>query len=144
MMTYLIGIMDFQTRTLTYANAAHNPPWLFKKEGAKYKLNSLVSGGSRLGEQADLPPMEDKTLPIGPDDILFFYTDGLPEGKSVSGDMFGKKRIRQLVEANLAAGPDAIVSTLTKEFLKYNEGKSLDDDVTYIAAKILPGHQPTA
>ncbi|HUP58565.1 MAG TPA: SpoIIE family protein phosphatase, partial [Bdellovibrionota bacterium] len=32
MMTMFIGLIDFDQRTLTYANAGHNPPWLFQRE----------------------------------------------------------------------------------------------------------------
>jgi sigma-B regulation protein RsbU (phosphoserine phosphatase) len=144
MMTYFMGVIDFNAKTLTYANAAHNPPWLFTCNGDKYKLNSLTSVGSRLGEQSDLPPIEEKTLSIGANDILFFYTDGLTEGKSMAGDMFGKKKVRQLVEANLSNGPAVIVDTLINEFMKFNEGKALDDDVTIAAAKMFAGSTPSA
>jgi serine phosphatase RsbU (regulator of sigma subunit) len=139
MMTYFLGVIDFDAKTLTYANAAHNPPWLFTNNGDKYKLNSLTSSGSRLGEQSDLPPIEEKTFTIGANDILFFYTDGLTEGKSIAGDMFGKKRVRQIVEANLANGPAVIVKSLITEFMKFNEDKALDDDVTIAAAKLFAG-----
>jgi sigma-B regulation protein RsbU (phosphoserine phosphatase) len=139
MMTYFLGVIDFNAKTLTYANAAHNPPWLFSCNGDKYKLNSLTSSGSRLGEQSDLPPIEEKTFSIGANDILFFYTDGLTEGKSMAGDMFGKKRVRQLVEGNLPNGPAAIVNALITEFMQFNDGKALDDDVTIAAAKLFPG-----
>ncbi len=139
MMTYFMGVIDFNTKTLTYANAAHNPPWLFSSNGDKFKLNSLTSVGSRLGEQSDLPPIEEKSLAIGANDILFFYTDGLTEGKSTAGDMFGKKRVRQLVEGNLSNGPGMIVEALIKEFMEFNQGKALDDDVTIAAAKLLAG-----
>jgi sigma-B regulation protein RsbU (phosphoserine phosphatase) len=139
MMTYFMGVIDFNAKTLTYANAAHNPPWLFNCNGDKYKLNSLTSSGSRLGEQANLPPIEEKTFSIGANDILFFYTDGLTEGKSTAGDMFGKKRVRQIVEGNLANGPATIVNALISEFMKFNEGKALDDDVTIAAAKLFAG-----
>jgi sigma-B regulation protein RsbU (phosphoserine phosphatase) len=139
MMTYFMGVIDFNAKTLTYANAAHNPPWLFTRNGDKYKLNSLTSSGSRLGEQPDLPPIEEKAFSIGANDILFFYTDGLTEGKSTAGDMFGKKRVRQIVEGNLSNGPATIVNALISEFMKFNEGKALDDDVTIAAARLLAG-----
>ena len=44
--------------------------------------------------------------------------------------MFGKKRTRQIVEAQLPNGPDGVIAQLMQDFLKYNEGKALDDDVT--------------
>lgn len=70
---------------------------------------------------------------------MFLYTDGLTEGKDKAGEMYGKKRVKKLVEANLATGPQALINTLMEDFLKHNDGKPLDDDVTIAAALILGG-----
>jgi sigma-B regulation protein RsbU (phosphoserine phosphatase) len=144
MMTFFVGVIDFDAKTLTYANAAHNPPWYFRKDGERFKLNSLTSSGSRLGETQDLAPLEEKTIPIAGKDILFCYTDGLLEGKSLAGDMFGKKRTRQIVEAQLPSGPEALIGTLMQEFMQYNEGKALDDDVTLAAMVFADSIGPSA
>ena len=75
---------------------------------------------------------------IAPNDILLLYTDGLMEGKNVAGEMYGKKRSRKVVEAALDGGPEKVVTQLMADFLQYNEGKALDDDITLAAALILP------
>lgn len=137
MMTFFIGVFDFESKTLTYSSAGHNPPWLFRKEKEKYNLKSLVSLGQRLGESRDVNEFEEKTVEIGPDDVLFMYTDGVIEGKNLAGEMYGKKRTRSLVQAQVANGPEKVVKTLIDDFLKYNKGKSLDDDVTIAVAKVL-------
>jgi sigma-B regulation protein RsbU (phosphoserine phosphatase) len=141
MMTFFIGVIDFDTQTLTYSSAAHNPPWLFKKESGGYVLKSLTAVGQRLGEVRDAPPFEEKSVSVQPSDILFLYTDGLIEGKSVQGDMYSKKRARKLLEQHVHTGPNQLIATLMNDFLKHNEGKPLDDDVTLAAALILPPGQ---
>src|SRR5262249_4319480 len=128
---------DFQARELTYASAGHNPPWLFQKEGDRFALKSLTAVGQRLGEARDVPAYAEKKMPIGVDDILFLYTDGLMEGKSLEGEMYGKKRVRKIAEEQVPQGPEALIQTLMTDFLKHNEGKSLDDDVTLAAVKVL-------
>jgi serine phosphatase RsbU (regulator of sigma subunit) len=141
MMTFFIGVIDFETMTITYSSAGHNPPWLFKKEGDKHVLKSLTAVGPRLGETRESPQFEEKQLAIGPEDVLFLYTDGLTEGKNQAGDMYGKKRVRKIIEATVSGGPDRIIDSLMTDFMGYNEGKSLDDDVTIAAALILPPGQ---
>ena len=137
MMTFFVSVLDFDLKTLTYSSAGHNPPWLFQKAGEAYSMKSLTILGQRLGEVREAPPFEEKSVPIGPNDIIFLYTDGLTEGKNPEGEMFGKKRVRKLVEENLSGGPQAIVNTLIEKFLKHNEDKPLDDDITIAAAMIL-------
>jgi sigma-B regulation protein RsbU (phosphoserine phosphatase) len=145
MMTFYIGVIDFDAMTLTYSSAGHNPPWLFKKaEDGSFSLQSLVALGMRLGEGRDSPVFEEKSVPIAQGDILFLYTDGLMEGKDLEGNMYGKKRVRRTVESALAGGPQSVIETIMADFLKYNEGKALDDDVTLATAQILAGKGPGA
>jgi serine phosphatase RsbU (regulator of sigma subunit) len=138
MMTMFVAVVDFETKTLTYANAGHNPPWLFRFENGAYKLVSLMGKGTRLGESSDNMDFEEKTVPISAQDTLFLYTDGLMEGKSESGEMFGKKRTRVLVEKNVSAGPKPVIDALMESFLVHNGGKPLDDDITLAVAKFFP------
>lgn len=137
MMTFFIGVVDFGSKTLSYSSAGHNPPWLFKKDGDRYSLNSLTAVGQRLGESRDAPPFEEKEISISPNDIIFLYTDGLTEGKDPNGTMFGKKRVRKLVEGSLSKGPESVIKDLMAEFLQHNANKPLDDDVTIATAMIL-------
>ncbi len=134
MMTFFIGVFDFETRTLTYSNAGHNPPWLFKKEGGAYTMKSLVAPGLRLGESRDANTFEEKTIAISSDDLFFLYTDGLLEGKDPSGEMYGKKRMRQMIEKLLTSGPQQVIDGLIADFMSHNGEKPLDDDVTVAAA----------
>jgi serine phosphatase RsbU (regulator of sigma subunit) len=100
-------------------------------------MKSLTAVGQRLGESRDAPEFEEKSISIGAEDIVFFYTDGLTEGKNQAGEMYSKKRVKKLVESNLNGGPRNLIQTLMEDFLKHNEGKPLDDDVTIAAAMIL-------
>ena len=52
--------------------------------------------------------------------------------------MYGKKRLRRLVESQLAQGPEKIVSVLMADFQEFNTAtKALDDDITLAVAEIL-------
>ncbi len=137
MMTFFSCVLDFDTQTLTYASAGHNPPWLFQRKGEGFKLNSLTPEGPRVGESPDIEPYPEKTLPFSAGDMLVLYTDGLPEGKNTADEQFGKKRLRKLVEGSVAAGPQAVIDAIMGEFMPFNEGKDLDDDVTLAVARIL-------
>jgi sigma-B regulation protein RsbU (phosphoserine phosphatase) len=137
MMTFFVGVIDFGSGEMKYSSAGHNPPWLFKKENDQFTLNSLVATGTRLGEVMDAPPFEEKQIQVSAGDMLFLYTDGLTEGKNLSGDMYGKKKVRKKVEATLADGPKSVVDELMKEFMQHNAGKPLDDDVTIAVATII-------
>ncbi|MBC7692315.1 MAG: SpoIIE family protein phosphatase [Methylotenera sp.] len=137
MMTFFVAVIDFDTGKLAYSSAGHNPPWVFKKTGDKFVLKSLVTLGMRLGEKRDNRDFEEKTIDIASGDQFFLYTDGLIEGKNVQGDMYGKKKMKQLVESQLANSPTDVVNALVTDFMAYNEGKMLDDDVTLAVMRFL-------
>ena len=142
MMTFFIGVLDFDKMTITYASAGHNPPWLFqKKSDGKYVLKSLTCVGERLGEGRDLKESEEKSHPINSGDLIFLYTDGLTEGKDKEGKMYGKKRAKNTVEANLSSGPEQLINTLIEDFLSHNSDKPLDDDVTVASILITSGNR---
>jgi sigma-B regulation protein RsbU (phosphoserine phosphatase) len=138
MMTFFLGVFDFDRGVITYASAGHNPPWLYQRAEGKYQLKSLIAPGTRLGEALDVPPYEEAQCKFGPDDMLVLYTDGIIEGKNTEGEMYGKKKTRKLIEANLTGGPEQVVSALMSDFMQHNGSKPLDDDVTLAVAKILP------
>lgn len=139
MMTFFIGVIDLETKTITYANAGHNPPWLFKWNGEKFAMKSLVPKGNRLGETEESGPYEEATLPIEYGDILVMYTDGLMENKNLqTQEQYGKKRAKQVVESALPNGPQGVIQALINDYRAYNEGKHLDDDVTLAAVRLLP------
>lgn len=137
MMTFFIAVVDLEEKTISYSNAGHNPPWLFKKNGDSYLLKSLVSKGNRLGEVEESGLFTETTVPIQIGDILFLYTDGLMENKNTGGEQYGKKRVRAVVEGNLVLGPKGMIEALKKAYAEFNgTEKTLDDDVTLAAIRI--------
>ncbi len=133
MMTYFVAVVDLNQLTMTYASAGHNPPWLFQKQDDKYSLKSLTAVGNRLGESQASAQYEEHIVQLTPDDILLLYTDGFLEGKDPSGNMYGKKRMRKIIESSLTGGPEQMVNNLVGDFFKHNDEKPLDDDLTVAA-----------
>ena len=136
MMTFFIGIFDFESKELTYSSAGHNPPWFYQKSGDDFKMKPLMARGQRLGETRENTEFEEKKINVANDDVLFLYTDGVLEGTNLEGTQYGKKRARDVVEKGLKVGVSSAVQSLVKEFMKFNEGKLLDDDVTIAVTQL--------
>lgn len=133
MMTCFVGEIDFETGLLTYANAGHNPPWVFSGD----KVHSLSIPGTRLGEVSEQVEFKEKTLTLLPGDKIFLYTDGIVENTNSKGEMFDKKRVRNLVKENLKQGIDKTLKVLLTEFKKFIGSKPhLDDDTTVVIMDI--------
>ncbi|MCM2280176.1 MAG: SpoIIE family protein phosphatase [Oligoflexia bacterium] len=144
MMTFFVAVLDFSKGRLRYANAGHNPPWLFREDKGKVVLKSLTAAGPRLGETRDLAAIEEKSAELRPGDLILMYTDGLMEGKGATGEMYGKRRMRGVVERHFADGPRKVVDGMVGDFSKHGEGVTQEDDVTIAAIKVLgPGGGPS-
>lgn len=136
MMTFFAAVIDVETRSITYSNAGHNAPWLFKKNQNAYETLSLLSHGSRLGELQEVEHFEERTIPFEPEDVLFLYTDGLIEGTNTEGTPFGKKHTRKIVESSLDLKPNKILESVLSDFKSHRQQKQLDDDITLAVIKL--------
>jgi len=136
-MTFFATIIDPQTRTLTYSNAGHNFPLLFRAHAAdeEEEIIPLVTRGNRLGDVMDSRFVE-KTISYGPEDILVWYTDGLTEGLGRDGRQFGERRLRRGVSALKDAEADVILDKLISDAQSYFANfERPEDDITLVVGK---------
>ena len=134
-MTCFASILDPKTRTITFANAGHNFPYLYRVADGKGEFGALMTRGNRLG---DLPESKysSKTMDLLPGDILVWYTDGIVECENEAGEEYGEKRFRASVRkaAALDAGEmrDAIIADAGSFF-----GEAMrKDDITMVVGRI--------
>ncbi|MBA3392953.1 MAG: SpoIIE family protein phosphatase [Deltaproteobacteria bacterium] len=134
-MTCFASIVDTEARTITYANAGHNFPYLFRSSEGKGEFGSLMIRGNRLGDDRT-SKYEAKTTELVPGDVIIWYTDGIVECENEAGDEYGEKRFRASVRkaAALDVGEmrDAIVADATTFFGEAPR----KDDITMIIGRI--------
>ncbi len=134
-MTCFASIIDTKQRTITYANAGHNFPYLFRPGEGKGEFGSLMIRGNRLGDDRN-SKYEAKTTELAIGDVLVWYTDGIVECENERGEEYGEKRFRASVRkaAALDAGEmrDAIIADAGAFF-----GEALrKDDITMVVGRI--------
>ncbi|MBI3557599.1 MAG: SpoIIE family protein phosphatase [Deltaproteobacteria bacterium] len=138
MMTAAVFVFDFSTHIVSFSSAAQNPPWLFRSATDGLKQMSLIATGPRLGEAPEIAtPYEIKQMPFQKNDTIFFYTDGLLEGKNKGGVQYGKKQARKVIEEAISLEPEPLINSIMADFMTHNAGKKLDDDVTLGVLRVL-------
>jgi serine phosphatase RsbU (regulator of sigma subunit) len=135
-MTCFASIFDPHQRTITYANAGHNFPYLYRTGAdGRGEFGSLMIRGNRLGDDRN-SRYEAKTTELMPGDVVVWYTDGIVECENHTGDEYGEKRFRASVRraAALSAGEmrDSIVGDATAFFGQTPR----KDDITMIVGRI--------
>jgi sigma-B regulation protein RsbU (phosphoserine phosphatase) len=124
---------DAITRRLTYANAGHNPPILFHHLAPS--CTELDAEGMILGVKKEVA-FEEKTVDLKPKDILVFYTDGITEAQSPTGELFGVDRLCSVISENRIASSQEIIKAITEAIEHFSQREALRDDISLIVMKI--------
>ena len=81
---------DPKTQTLSFTNAAHNPPlWWQAKSNSLQKLDTW---GMLIGLDPD-SEYEDDRVQLSSGDIIMYYTDGFTDAVNASGDRFEEENL---------------------------------------------------
>lgn len=136
MMTCFHAIYNKSTRILTYVNASHEPPILFKKsedvhtKGSLVFLNENING--RLGYAADTDYISSECL-LAESDRIYFYTDGVQDLTNSKGTVFGERgHIRSLLQIlNEKTDLQSTTQNLVHSLETFREKTELVDDVTF-------------
>ncbi len=129
--TAFYGVLDVMDGILTYANAGHNPPILFRTEG---DCEYLTEGGMLLGAFPGALYHEHR-IRFNARDILILYTDGATEAENRAGDQFGVDKLEEVVRRAVAESPREIVRRLLKAIRKHTGSPGLQDDITLMVIK---------
>ncbi|MGZ0170680.1 MAG: PP2C family protein-serine/threonine phosphatase [Planctomycetales bacterium] len=121
-LTLIVGIYDQETGIFTYSNAGHPPP-IFVTDG---EVRSLESQGLLLGvvEAADYSCA---SLPIGPDDLLVLFSDGIVEAQNASKEMFCNEGILAGLEGHAERTASEILENIWTRYEAHTGGRNLDD-----------------
>jgi serine phosphatase RsbU (regulator of sigma subunit)/anti-sigma regulatory factor (Ser/Thr protein kinase) len=135
-LTAFLGIIDPIKNTMTYSRAGHVPPFVYNSK--TMAITKLDSKGFFIGHSALLSMAEywDQQVQLAPDDKILFYTDGLTEGCSEDGKLYGAERLK---DALTRFGPLDIKKLLDKvveDQTIFRQGTPLRDDFTLLCVEI--------
>jgi sigma-B regulation protein RsbU (phosphoserine phosphatase) len=126
---------DLSERVLTYCNAGHIPG-LFWDEKAK-AIAELSEGGPIIGQFPGYSYKEGRR-PLGSEDRLFLFTDGLTEAADRNDQLFGRERVEQVFTVEKEEPPKDFCLKVKACIDRFTEGCSEDtiDDFTLLLARI--------
>jgi len=133
--TLFIARYDPQTRSLTYSNAGHNPPLLFRSQSnGTWPLSWLAPTGAAIGLVEDTQ-FGEETVTLAPGDTLLLYTDGVTEAKNAQKEEFGQERLVELVRQGSNRSARELVREVRNRLEEFTDGQPLADDTTIVAGK---------
>ncbi len=130
---------DPRTRLLRFANAAHNPPLLWRRQSGR--VEHLDTPGLLIGlqSQADYGCGE---IRLEPGDVILYYTDGVTEASGFSGERFDEDRLLRAFHGACKAALDAqaILDRLFARLDRFvGSDRRLEDDASMVVLKVRDG-----
>ena len=129
--TVWIGILELSTGKLTAANGGHEYPVLMKE--GRFELYKDVHG-LFVGGMPGIT-YENYEIQLQPGDMLFVYTDGVPEANNKERKLFGNDRMLQALNRNPDAMPKAVLSNVMDGINAFVAGAEQFDDITMLCLK---------
>ncbi len=136
-MTCFASIIDPVRRCITFANAGHNFPYLFRDgalDGNDFQV--LMARGNRLGD-LEASSYSERSQPLERGDVLVWYTDGIVECENPRGEEFGEKRFRAAIRRAAAHDPLAMRETIVTTANQFFANRPHKDDITLVVARIV-------
>lgn len=136
MMTCFHGVYNKKNKTLSYVNASHEPPILFKSSEASYTKGNIVflndSVDGRLGSSTETEYSGSQYV-LEPGDRIYFYTDGVPDIVNSTGSSLGERgHLRHLLVAlNEKTDLTQVMHGFAASLNDFRGQSDLLDDVTF-------------
>jgi sigma-B regulation protein RsbU (phosphoserine phosphatase) len=130
--TFFVMILDCAEHTVTYVNAGHNFPYLFRSQSKE--VVELQASGLPLGMLDNMQYTSAK-VSLDREDVLMLYTDGVTEAMNRSKDQYGEDRLKETVRKALERHPRQIKDEVLDDVKKFIGQEPPSDDLTLLILK---------
>jgi serine phosphatase RsbU (regulator of sigma subunit) len=121
--TLFFAVLDTQSGQLCYVNAGHDAPYVLRDRKI---IGQIKPTGPVVGVLEDAV-YSLETLLLEPGDQLILYSDGINDAQNELGEMFGKERLKTLLEARVDGYPNCFDAVLSRVDEHIGEAVQFDD-----------------
>ena len=136
--TFFYAQLDERTKRMEYVNAGHNPPFLIRAlraTGSAPEVIELSTGGMVLGLFPEVT-FERASVQLHADDLVFIFSDGVPEALDTQGEELGADRLQRLLLEHSHLSVEEIASHVAAFVHEWSAGAPQHDDITFIVMKV--------
>ncbi|MCF6179756.1 MAG: SpoIIE family protein phosphatase, partial [Geopsychrobacter sp.] len=125
---------DPEDNKLSYSNAGHNNPLLWRKQ--EQTIDLLDAEGLIFGIRPEVD-FEQQSTRLMAGDILLLYTDGIIEAEDYSGEFFGVDRLGKLLQEGGDMTPQELIDRIMNQVRIFTGLRHFNDDITLVVMKVL-------
>jgi phosphoserine phosphatase RsbU/P len=130
----IYGVLDLITGKLYLSRAGHCPMVLISDQESKFVKPLGMGIGLDRGDIFS-NTLEQMEIELTKDTTCVFYTDGITEARSKTGDEFGFQRLFNSIITNNDCKADNICNNVIKDVKSFTETESEFDDITLVIFK---------
>jgi sigma-B regulation protein RsbU (phosphoserine phosphatase) len=132
--TVFYGVIDPHKDQITYVNAGHNPPLLYRN--GDETPTELTRTGMLMGFMQDAL-YEQAVVDISPGDFVVLYTDGVTDATDADRESFGLARFQKAIDQDSAGSAKQILAGVERSVHNYMGSTAPYDDITLLVARRL-------
>lgn len=122
------------SRTIRWVRAGHDPALLFDPVANSFE--ELEGSGLVLGAAENYSYRQYEKLIGTPGTVILIGTDGIWETHNGDGEMFGKRRLCEIIRANNENSAEEIQDAVLEALREFRGDLSQEDDVTIVVVKV--------
>lgn len=130
--TLFYALLDPEASEITYVNAGHNPPLLYRAE--QDQLVELTRTGMAMGVMED-SAFEQRTVQLDPGDFVLLYTDGVTDATDAQEQEFGEERLHHIILQEQHTPVAKVIAALEQTLYEFVGASSPFDDITIVAIR---------
>jgi sigma-B regulation protein RsbU (phosphoserine phosphatase) len=131
-MTLFFLAIEAQAGKITWVRAGHDPILMYSPD--KDHFDKLMGEGIPLGVEANWQYLENRAV-LRPGQILVLTTDGVWEAHNQNGEMFGRKRFKDIIRRHAASGAEDIRTAIIDAVTAFRGEAQQEDDITLVVLK---------
>ena len=139
--TVWLGILEISTGKLTYADAGHEKPVLYRNQYFEFLNKKAI--GLPLGMMEPLTPANplhpkqyhDQIIDLLPGDMILQYSDGVPEACDSKDQFFGENGLISALNGAPAFEPDKLLPHIFQQIKSFVGDAPQFDDITLLCMR---------
>jgi phosphoserine phosphatase RsbU/P len=132
--TVFFAMLDLPSRTLSYCNAGHNPPYIIDAAGGVVSIRE--GRGHPLGIRPDAV-CSSASRRLAPGDCLFLFTDGITEATDAHGQLFEEPRLEESLRTTASAPVREVVGQSIARVRAFVGDTPQSDDIAAMAIRLV-------
>ena len=133
--TFFFAVFDSSSRALTYVNAGHNPPMVFRAGDTGGDVLRLDEGGSVVGLLQNCSWTQGQVT-LEPGDLLIAYTDGISEAMNAVDEEWGEECLIGAARQMRQAPAKALIEHISACADVFVAGAPQHDDMTLVVLRV--------